>query len=172
MAIAISSESALCTISPCWGRASDAAEMSSAVKAAHEVKSVFDIRSCSFRSVLLLFATGDLDIHALRHNIQELSVIGLSYDERIRLSLASRLQFLQLFRETIHQRMVLKLDIHFGLLRLFLKMGDGCQILLQACVRNDRSKKNGAAVKRGHMRLALIFHRENKSHGSWRVSGD
>jgi hypothetical protein len=102
MASAISSDSALCRMSPCWGRATDAAEMNSAVKAAHEVKSVFDIRSCTFRSVWLLFATGDLDIHALRHYVQELSVIGLSYDERIRLSLASRLQLVQLFREAIH----------------------------------------------------------------------
>src|SRR5580698_5899696 len=132
MASAISSDSALCRMSPCWGRATDAAEMSSAVKAAQEVKSVFDIRSSSYRSVLLLFATGDLDIHALRYYVQEFSVIDLSYDKRIRPTLASRLQLLQLFREAIHQRMVLKLDIHFGLLRLFLEMGDGRQVLLQA----------------------------------------
>src|SRR5580700_4891529 len=161
MASAISSESALCTISPCWGRASDAAEMSSAVKAAHEVKSVFDIRSCSFRSVLLLFATGDLDIHALRHNIQELSIIGLSDDERIRLAWAARLELFELLREAIHERMILKFHIHFGLLCFFLEMGDRHQILLQACIRNDRGKEHGAAVKRGHMRLALIFHGEN-----------
>src|SRR5258705_8481434 len=117
-------------------------------------------------------ASRDVDLAALVHDVDELLVVRLADDERIRIALLARLQLVDVRLQRQHQRVVLQRNLDAGLLRLVPEVIDRLQVRREPFVRDRARRQDGSAVQRGHPRAAVVFDREDVAHRSGRVTGD